>query len=332
MSDNYINKVFYKSSENMGEIPDESVNLIVTSPPYFNVKDYSKDGKQEKTVSDKKEGQIGDINDYNDFINEMVPIWKECFRVLVPNGKMAVNTPLMPMVKENYSTHYNRDIFNISCDIEHSILSDIKGMYLLDIYIWNRTNSTKSLMFGSYPYPRNFYAQNTVEFISIYVKDGRPSIPVDDEIKKKSILTEEQWRKYTKQVWDIPAPNKKDTAYGKHSAIMPEEIVRRCVKLYSFVDDVVLDPFAGSGTTLSVAKELKRKYVGYELYEKYKSVIEDKIHSVMQDYCVEDALVLDIHGDLKNTTNIIEHYDVKSDKSKKRRRIKSKKNTKKSRH
>ena len=134
-------------------------------------------------------------------------------------------------------------------------------------------------MFGSYPYPRNFYAQNTTEFIAVYVKDGKPKY-TPQEIKNKSILTQEEWLLFTRQIWDIPIPNKNDLAFGKHSAIMPEELPYRCIKLYSCVNDVVLDPFAGSGTTLRVAKQLNRNFVGYELYENYKSVIDNKINSV----------------------------------------------------
>ena len=133
-------------------------------------------------------------------------------------------------------------------------------------------------MFGSYPYPRNFYAQNTTEFITVYVKDGIPDKSnITHEIKESSRLTQSEWVEFTKQIWDIPIPGKGDIAFGKHPAIMPEEIVYRCVKLYSYIDDVILDPFAGSGTTLKVAKELGRKYIGYELYENYKAVIEEKL-------------------------------------------------------
>lgn len=135
-------------------------------------------------------------------------------------------------------------------------------------------------MFGSYPYPRNFYAQNTSEFITVYVKDGKPDNNVPEEIKEKSKLSEKEWVEYTKQIWNIPIPGKDDIAFGKHSAIMPEEIARRCIKLFTFVGDIVLDPFAGSGTTLKVAKELERNFVGYEIMETYKPIIEKKLKSV----------------------------------------------------
>ena len=259
----------------MRELPDESVQLIITSPPYFNIKDYSKDGRQTESIGKKMEGQIGDIAEYDDYIKAMLKVWKECERVLKPNGKLVINTPLMPMLKRDLNTHYNRHIFNIDSDIQHSIRTKT-GLYLLDMYIWNRTNPSKKLMFGSYPHPRNFYAQNTTEFITVYVKDGKPEQP-SKEAKEASKLSQKEWLELTKQIWDIPVPGKGDLAFGKHSAIMPEQIAERAIRLYSVVGDLVLDPFAGSGTTLRVAKRLKRDYVGYEISTAYKEIIEQKL-------------------------------------------------------
>jgi len=243
--------------------------------PFF----YSLDGYQKNKKTEKAKGQIGDVADYKKYISEMLKVWQECQRVLTPNGKLVVNTPLMPMLKKNFNTHYNRDIFDINSDIENSILNSTK-LFLLDVYIWNRTNPSKKLMFGSYPYPRNFYAQNTIEFITVYVKDGILENNLPNDIKEKSKLTQKEWVEFTKQIWNIPIPNKNDMAFGEHSAIMPEEIVRRCVKLFTYVGDVVLDPFAGSGTTLKVAKELKRNYVGYEISKSYERIINLKLQSL----------------------------------------------------
>ena len=278
-----INKVFFDDCRNMKNIPNESVDLIITSPPYFNIKDYSKDGYQNKKLSKSAKGQIGDLVCYDEFIDELLTVWKECQRVLKPNGKLCINTPLMPMLKKDMNTHHNRDIFDINSDIQNSIRKGTEKMYLMDLYIWNRTNATKKLMFGSYPYPRNYYAQNTSEFIAVYVKDGKPINNITTEIKEQSKLTKKEWVEYTKQIWDIPIPNKSDLAFGTHSAIMPEEIVKRCVKLFSFVNDVVLDPFTGSGTTLKVAKNLNRNYVGYEISESYKEIIELKLSHHQQE-------------------------------------------------
>jgi len=262
----------------MCDLPDEAVSLVVTSPPYFNIKDYAKDGYQQTIHASKVNNQLGDIMDYSLFINELLKVWNECERVLKPNGKLVINTPLVPMKKAVYSTHYNRHIFNLDSDIQHSILNQKKTkMFLYDVYIWERTNPMKKLMFGSYPYPRNFYAQNTSEFITVYVKDGQPIDSPPRSIREKSKLTEKEWLEFTKQIWRIPIPGKNDTAFGKHSAIMPEEIVRRCIRLYTFIDDIVLDPFAGSGTTLKVAIEEKRNFVGYEIMPIYRKSIEKKI-------------------------------------------------------
>ena len=129
----------------------------------------------------------------------MLQVWKECERVLKPNGKLVVNTPLMPMFKKVLDTHFNRHIFDINSDIEHSILNGT-GLFLLDVFIWNRTNPSKKLMFGSYPYPRNFYAQNTIEFITVYVKDGPSENNLPKDIKEKSKLTEKEWVEFTKQI------------------------------------------------------------------------------------------------------------------------------------
>ena len=275
----YLNKLFFKDARKMTELPDNSVQLVVTSPPYFNIKDYSLDGYQKDKRSEKIRGQIGDIADYKKYVNEMLQVWKECERVLKPNGKLVVNTPLMPMFKKVLDTHFNRHIFDINSDIENSILNNT-GLFLLDIYIWNRTNPSKKLMFGSYPYPRNFYAQNTIEFITVYVKDGPSENNLPKDIKEKSKLTEKEWVEFTKQIWNIPIPGKGDLAFGEHSAIMPEEIVRRCVRLFTYVGDTVLDPFAGSGTTLKIAKELKRNYVGYEISKSYERVMNLKLKSL----------------------------------------------------
>jgi site-specific DNA-methyltransferase (cytosine-N4-specific) len=281
----FYNKVFYKDCHKMIEIPNNSIDLIITSPPYFNIKDYSKDGYQKRKISNRKKGQIGDIEEYDDYINEMLAVWQECERILKPNGKLVINTPLMPMIKANFNTHYNRHIFNINNDIEYSILHNTK-LFLYDLYIWNRTNSSKKLMFGSYPYPRNFYAQNTIEFINVFVKNGNPINNIQKKLKENSKLTEQEWLEYTKQIWNIAIPNKNDLAFGKHSAIMPEEIVRRCIKLFSFENDIVLDPFTGSGTTLKVAKELKRNYIGYEINETYKEIIDKKLQE--NEYDIEN--------------------------------------------
>ncbi len=232
-------------------------------------------GTQDKILSEKKEGQIGDIDDYELYLKSLDKIWKECYRVLQPNGKLCINTPLMPIPKKQMNTHHTRNIFDINSGIQWHILHNTK-FYLYDVFIWNRSNPQKRLMFGSYPYPPNFYAQNTIEFITIYVKDGKPP-KRPKEIKEKSKLSEDEWTEFTKQVWELPIPGKNDPAYGEHPAIMPEIIASRLIRLFSFFDDIVLDPFLGSGTTARAARMNNRSYIGYEIMESYRPVIKKKL-------------------------------------------------------
>ncbi len=299
------NTVYFKNSQNMSDIEDESITLVITSPPYWNVIDYSKNGYQDTKISERITGQIGDIQDYDEYLNEMDKVWAECFRVLKPNGKLCINTPLMPIPKKYYSTHYNRDIKNINNDIEHHILTKTK-FHLYDLFIWNRTVRGRDLMFGSFPYPGNFYAQNNIEFINIFVKDG-PSVKKDEENRRQSKLTKDEWVEYTQQVWNItenqmeqskleevefeeftqriwtlPKIDRSNEAYGLHPAMMPEQIPYRLIRLYTFVNDIVLDPFLGSGTTAKIAKQLNRYCIGYEINSAFKPIIQSRLNDLFE--------------------------------------------------
>jgi DNA modification methylase len=259
-----INKIHYHSSSTMKEIDDKSVAMVLTSPPYFNIKDYSEEADD-----------VGKSKYYNDYLKKMIPVWNECSRILMDGGKLIINVPLFPEKKHDGC---ERQLHNIQADIAYYCKWYLP-IHLHDIYIWHRTNPSNKLMFGSYPYPPSLYAQNTCEFIMVLKKYGvRPK--VDKAIKEQSKLTKQEWVSFTKQVWNIPIPNKSDAAWGKHPAIMPSEIARRCIKMFSFVGDVVVDPFTGSGTTLQIAKELGRNYIGYEISIKYRSTIEKKLRSV----------------------------------------------------
>lgn len=229
----------------MNEVPDNSVDLIITSPPYFNIKDYTKNGTQDLQHSAQHVEDLGALEKYEDYLLGLLKVWLECYRALKPNGKLCINAPLMPMLKKVLNTHYNRHIFDLHADIQHSILHDLNNtlenkpkMFLLDVYIWKRANPTKRLMFGSYPYPRNFYAQNTIEFIGVFVKDGKPKQPTEEQ-KEQSQLTQEEWVEFTKQIWEIPIPNKNDIAFGEHAALsnLLYEHRSRIIPLYQRINN-----------------------------------------------------------------------------------------------
>lgn len=255
------NIIHQKSCQKMSEVESDSLRLIVTSPPYFNAKDY------------ENPGQIGlSSKSYKQYIQSMLPVWKECFRALKPNGKLCINTPILPMEKAVMNTHHNRDYQNINNDIEASIL-DGTDLFRYNLVIWDK-GSTDQLMMGSYPYPPNFYGLNTIEFINIFVKDGAPE-KISKERKEKSKLNKADWREYISSIWRFPP--EKDRS---HPAPFPEEMPHRLIRMFSFVDDIILDPFMGSGTTAVAAKKLGRNYLGYELNEKFIRMAEERLKEI----------------------------------------------------
>jgi len=258
-----MNQIFIHSSEHMSEIADNSIRLIITSPPYFNVKDYGVDE------------QIGKSSEtYEHYIKSMLPVWKECHRILKPNGKLCINTPIMPMEKKIYSTHYNRDILNINNDVEQSILKNT-AFYRYGNIIWDK-GSTDQLMMGSYPYPPNFYLLNTIEYINIFVKDGQPE-KISKELKEKSKLSKEEWREFISTIWKFAPERNRD-----HPAPFPVELPLRLIKMYSFVDDIIVDPFMGSGTTAIAAVLCNRKYLGYEINSVYVEKTKNRLNQLRQ--------------------------------------------------
>ena len=258
-----MNTIFPKSSEIMEDIPDESIRLVVTSPPYFNIKDYG------------VEEQIGrSSHSYEHYIESMLPVWQECYRVLKPNGKLCINAPLMPMKKKDFSTHHNRDILNINNDIEFSILNNT-SFYRYGLVIWDKGH-TDQLMMGSYPFPPNFYFLNTVEFINIFVKDGPPE-QFPKSFKEESRLNREEWREYISTIWRFkPEKNR------RHPAPFPVELPKRLIKLFSFKEDIILDPFMGSGTTAVAALLTGRRYAGYEINKKYVRLARQRIKELKE--------------------------------------------------
>ena len=248
----------------MNDIIDESIRLIITSPPYFNAKNYD------------HQDQIGlKSNSYAKYISSMNSVWRECFRVLKPNGKLCINSPILPMDKQTMSTHHNRDYLNINNDIENNILNTTE-FFRYDLIISDK-GSTDQLMMGSYPHPPNFYGLNTIEFINIFVKDGKPE-KIDNKTKNKSKLSKDEWRKYISSIWKFPPEHDR-----VHPAPFPVELPFRLIKLFSFTNDIILDPFMGSGTTALAAKMVERHFLGYELNKNYIKLGEKRLKQYQAD-------------------------------------------------
>lgn len=248
-------------SRRMDLVPNESVHLVVTSPPYWQLKDYG------------IHNAIGQSStSYDEYLASLCSVFKECVRTLTPDGKLIVN--IMPILIPGNHTKFSRRITRtVLTDLEQFIES-LGNMYFHSLYIWDKRKSVRFSSWGSYPYPPNLLSTYPYEWIIVFSKAGKRA-PVKKSIKAQSAITHEEFTNWVQNsIWDFqPASAKQE----KHPAPFPEELPRRCIRLYSFVGDTVLDPFAGSGTTLRVARELGRNSIGYELNKDYASIIQEKI-------------------------------------------------------
>jgi excisionase family DNA binding protein len=246
-----IQKIFVKDARNMEDIEDDSVHLMITSPPYFDAKLYS------KTPS---EGDLGDIHDLDKWFEEIKKVWKEVFRVLQPGRKAFINIMNLPIRTKNGFKSLN--IVGKTIDI----CEDIGFVFRREI-IWHKTNSVKA-HFGTYPYPGSILINYAHEFILEFEKPAPKNYKkyahLTKEQKETSKLDKEFWIKIKKSdVW-LMKPEKSGNNRN-HPAPFPYEMPYRLIRAYSYVGETVLDPFLGSGTTLVAARDLKRNGIGYEI-------------------------------------------------------------------
>jgi DNA modification methylase len=253
--------VVFGDSRHMGLISDESVHLVVTSPPYWQLKDY-----------DNADAIGQSSSTYDEYLESLFEVFRECVRVLVPDGKLIVN--IMPIFLPRTASKFNRRVTKTVLPELERFINTLGNMYFHSLYIWDKRKAVRFSSWGSYPYPPNLLATYPYEWILVFSKSGRRP-PVDKERKQKSAITHEEFTNWVQNsIWDFPPVSAK---HENHPAPFPEELPRRCIRLYSFMGDTVLDPFAGSGTTLRVARELGRNSIGYELNPDYEVVIREKL-------------------------------------------------------
>lgn len=258
--DTLTSRVILGDARDQSVIDDGSVHLIITSPPYWQIKDYG------------AEGQIGFHQSYEDYVNSLNLVWAECTRVLHPGCRLCIN------VGDQFARaiHYGRYKL-ISIQSEIIRCSEALGLDYMGTIIWQKVTTTKTTggaaIMGSYPHPRNGMIKVDYEHILLFKKQGQGPKGTKGQ-KDASAMTREEWNAYFAGHWKIPGARQ-----VQHQAVFPEEVPRRLIRMFSFPGETVLDPFAGSGTTLAVAKELGRNGIGVEMNEAFLPLITERLQS-----------------------------------------------------
>jgi len=243
----YLNTILAKSSEDMAELPDHSVHLMVTSPPYNVGKEYDQDFT---------------LDDYLEFLSR---VWREVHRVLVPGGRACIN--IANLGRKPYIPLH---AFIIQGMLEI-------GFLMRGEIIWNKASSASgSTAWGSWCSPANPTLRDVHEYILVFSKAGFSRQNPDH---KQATISREEFLELTKSVWTIPAVLAKSVG---HPAPFPIELPYRLIQLYTFEHEVVLDPFMGSGQTAIAALKGNRRYIGYEIDAEYIRLAEMRLEQYRQ--------------------------------------------------
>ena len=247
-----LQKVLVKDSMKMDDLPDESIHLMITSPPYFDAKMYSRESLG---------GDLGDIHDVDEWFKRITEVWREVYRVLQPGRRAFINIMNLPVRLENGS-FVTLNLVGRTIDVCEKM-----GFIFKRDIVWQKTNAVRA-HFGTYPYPGGILINNMHEFILEFEKPARKGFKkyghLTREQKEQSKLDKEFWLSIKKSdVW-LMKPQRSGNGRN-HVAPFPYELPYRLIRAFSYVGETILDPFAGSGTTLLVATDLKRNGTGYEI-------------------------------------------------------------------
>ncbi len=272
--DSLIPVTYIKSSEKMAEVGEESVDLVVTSPPYGSIKDYGIDG------------QIGFADSFEDYFTRLKHVWSECWRVLKPGSRLVVNVGDQYLRK---TEHERYRIFPIGAQITLDCMG--LGFDFLGDVVWQKISTTNTTggcsLMGSLFYPNNGLFTFDYEHVLIFKKVGINAAKVAPDLREYSKIPLDEWKRWFTGHWRFPGAVQKE-----HIAMFPEELPHRIIRMFSAVGDTVLDPFAGSGTTLKVAHSLLRRSIAYEINPQFEATILQKIGEAKPDLFQDYQLLL----------------------------------------
>jgi DNA modification methylase len=257
--------LYLGDARDMATLADNSVHLVVTSPPYWTLKVYP-----------SHEAQLGGMEDYDTFLKELHKVWRECFRVLVPGGRLIIVVGDVCLSRRKHGAH-------MVVPLHAAIQEDCRhiGFHNLAPIIWHKIANAlyeveNGTSFLGKPYEPNAVIKNDIEFILMQRKPGGYRKP-SDAVRLLSVIGEKRHRLWFNQIIRLHGASTR-----LHPAPYPVELVERLIRMFSFVNDTVLDPFSGTGTTSAAAARWGRNSVAFEIEPTYHKLAVDRLRNVIQ--------------------------------------------------
>lgn len=269
-------RLINSDARDLSFLPDESIHLVITSPPYWNLKRYNENSNQ-----------LGHIDDYEQFLCELRKVWEHVFRTLVPGGRLVCVVGDVCVSRREFGRHL---VFPLHADI--CVICRKIGFDNLNPILWHKiANASYEVSNGSKflgkPYEPNAIIKNDIEFILMQRKPGGYRQPSDKQ-RQQSMIGKDDFDKWFQQIWTIPGASTKN-----HPAPFPLELASRLVRMFSFTDDTVLDPFCGTGTTMVAALKNKRNSVGVEIDPEYCRMAASYLKAESMDFFVNTNLIFE---------------------------------------
>lgn len=257
---------------------DASVHLVLTSPPYWTLKEYP-----------RAKGQLGLVENYDEFHDELDKVWRHCLRVLVPGGRLVCVVGDVCLSRRRNGRHV---VMPMHADI---VVRTRKIGFdnLTPIFWYKIANANYEIENGSSflgkPYEPNAIIKNDIEFILMLRKSGGYRQPRDEQ-REASRLTKAEYQEWFQQVWNINGESTRE-----HPAPYPEQLAYRLVRMFSFAGDTVLDPFIGTGTTLLAAARCGRNSIGVEIEPLYVDLAKQRLERELYDLFGTNSVSIEVH-------------------------------------
>jgi site-specific DNA-methyltransferase (adenine-specific) len=287
----------------MPYVPDQSVHLVVTSPPYWNLKRYN-----------DTTGQLGHVADYEKFLGALEQVWGECFRALVPGGRLVCVVGDVCLSRRSYGRHM---VMPLHADIV--VMCRRIGFDNLNPIIWDKiSNANYEVENGSKflgkPYEPNAIIKNDIEFILMQRKPGGYRQPTEEQ-RRLSKLSKKEYADWFRQFWTMTGASTR-----QHPAPFPLELANRLVRMFSFHGDTVLDPFCGTGTTMLAALNAGRNSIGVDIDPEYCRMALRRLDAESGPLFARAAIEYHTAADLLTPANVPAVADSATRHAKSRRR------------